>query len=73
MAIAYAGTCRVEESNSGSAIKTEVAQQSFSGKTKDQYYNELEAQCGDDTCCVGSARTMRVGEYTLADEGMCNE
>lgn len=70
MKIAYSGTCRTEESNTGSIEKSNSGAQitSFSGKTKDQYYNEIEAQCGDDTCCVGSARTMRVGEYLLANE-----
>ena len=74
--IAYSRTCRGENINSNTGIvptNTDTGSvQPLSTETNDQYYNNLEAQCGNDTCCVGSARTMRVWGYRLANDGECN-
>ena len=64
--VAYSGTCRTENQTVSSSGNSDISSGSISSSgttlgTNDQYYNNLEAQCGDDSCCIGSARTMRVG------------
>ena len=51
--IAYSGTCRVDESLTGSSGSTTTnTGVTASGTSNDQYYRDLETQCGDDSCCV---------------------
>lgn len=69
--VSYSGACRIEDTASNTPAANTGTLSVWKIKTDDEYYNTLEAQCGDDSCCVGSVHTMRVGGYKLANDGEC--
>ena len=36
-----------------------------------QYYQDLQAQCGENECCLNSLNTMMQNSYKLAEQGQC--